>query len=190
MCTASLKQTSKVMENNPDVALKPPKFAIANGNFIGALPLHLTVARIGELNLVSPFRKTGSISVVEGGGQKQLRGHCGAHLLDVGVVARYLPLQPHEATLRLYLTGALTQQQKLNAMKPFLVNGNVVRELLQFFREHNRHYDQIELSDDILNSLPVPDEFGNLTPIAAIISNDGPEVTMVCYKICVDTILY
>jgi hypothetical protein len=100
--------------------------------------------------------------VVRGGGQRKLKGHVYTTTrLDVRVVARRLPLRPSETPLRVVLTGAYTSRQQAALKKPYLINPATVVALLNFFRENNPLFADVQIDDDALVEInsAAPDVF-------------------------------
>jgi hypothetical protein len=155
--------------------VKPPKYAIANGYFTGVLPENLQKATRAELALCSPAKKTGYITVVQGGGQRRLKGHTSSHHLDVSAVASCLPLRPQDAPYRVLLVGHFTPEQKRKLMQDHLINAQMVRKLLMYWRTENHIFKKMDLNDERLNGLPIPDSEGNVPYLPAIISVEEKE---------------
>lgn len=80
---------------NDDNKLPPPR-AIANRNAIGLLDAELLDAELldaswAEIAMVTPVYGRGCVVVLQGGGQKALRGHILSVEMDPGSVAEKLP---------------------------------------------------------------------------------------------------
>ena len=135
--------------------LGPPKFSIANGFAIGRLPAILRDATLTELALVSfvlwqqesfkiiylqvsPLTRVGYIVQIHaGGGQRQLRGHIYSVELDVGVVARSLPLHPADSPVRVILSGPFTPVERLRVTQLVQVRPQMLRKLFRVFSGSN-----------------------------------------------------
>ena len=143
------------MRRNRTARSGPPKFAIANGFWVGQLPAELQNASISDIAIVSPVRKVGHFVLLTTGRQRQLRGHVYSTRLDTEIVARSLPLNPSDVPLRVVLEGPYTDRERDHALRSYSINRERVRGLLRFFKAHgNPHYRDIRIDADAIAILP------------------------------------
>ena len=158
-CMLSLRTKRKVA--------KPPKFSIANGFFIGQLPLELRAASRVDLKVCATaylggyLAPTGQRVCIGGPGyvkffdrcsQFRLRGHCYATKQNVSTVAATLPIHPDALPIKVLLAGPFSQAQLKNTMADEEFHQPIVRGLLEFFREQNIKYQHFDLRDETLDA--------------------------------------
>ena len=114
-----------------DKRAQPPKFAIANGLYIGIFPeeVHKEVTA-WELSLMTPFHRVGSVRRVRGSPTGVLQGHRVSFFLDTETVVNALPLRPDQILDKVILTGWFTSKQQAAMMKPREVNPKNLRRIL------------------------------------------------------------
>ena len=150
---------------------KLPKNAIANGNYMGTLPVclpHLNEFSRGEKSLLSPVVRFARVTVLEGGGQKQLTGHSMSYAVDVAKVATSLPLTVSDLKFRVIISSSYTTEQRARALRQYEVNRERVSAALRFLLTYNHLYGDIKLNVDTLQGLPV-----NGVPVGIVDEFDG-----------------
>jgi ASC-1-like (ASCH) protein len=154
-CHNSLLNGQKQIRTGRRDVLRPPKFAIANGFWIGLLPADLQAASIADLAVVTPFRKVARLVYLQCGRQRQLRSHVYSTRLDVQEVVRALPLRPSSAQLKVLLAGPFTPPEREASLRPVKINREIVRGLLRFWKDHaNPCFASISIDHDLLDALP------------------------------------
>jgi len=115
---------------------KLPKFAIANGLWVGRLPPDLIDSTVAELAVVTPIRTVGRFAVFYGASrhntgteQHKLRGHVYSTLLDVSSVVSTLPLVPSETPVQVILCG---RSHLISAIDCYAITRCVVIEFNHF----------------------------------------------------------
>ena len=125
-----------------------PRNAIANGHFMGELPASVppirSYSRI-ERVIVSPIVRFARVVVLSGGGQRSLSGHSVSYRLDVSKVANTLPLSVADSKIRVIMSNAYANEQKIRALKPYAVRREFVASVLRFFRANNHLYNKIAI---------------------------------------------
>jgi len=157
----------------------PPKFAIANGLWIGSLdePLmtrteELMVARLSPLvrmkqkrqSILSSFLMLGiqvHIGVLTKGSQRVLRSHSLLFAATPGPPATMLPrsLDP-EGDFKVIYAGPFTEKERLAGMRAYTVRRDVISRYLGHFKSKNHLYSDISISHERIEALPtngVPD---------------------------------
>ncbi|POM80230.1 Hypothetical protein PHPALM_1963 [Phytophthora palmivora] len=128
-----------------DPRTNPPKFAIANGLYMGRLPTDLEDSTITEnamLNLAQPMHY---MSVVRGGKHASLRSHVYFFRADPTPPAHMLPVDiVSEAIFGVSMVGALTPMQKTSTTKKYDVRVSRLKEQLLWYKTNNRLYANIE----------------------------------------------
>ncbi|OWY98983.1 hypothetical protein PHMEG_00030104 [Phytophthora megakarya] len=143
---------------------KCPKFAIANGLFIGKLPdkfADTIMTKNAMLNRAQPMRY---LAVVRGGKHASLRSHaymfrsnpdCPAQLLFRRVIS--------EGIIRVVLVGAMTTRQKAHMMKKFEVRSDRLRDQLRWYQERNCKFSSTDMvdasSDGVRTAVVIDREF-------------------------------
>ena len=162
-CLGSLKDTTNQLTSGVDASkLKPPRWAIANNNFMGVMPASILALEptAAELAMVAPVFKTAQLVVVRaqkqraGPGQYRLESHTCSYNLDVEKLIRSLPLKPSDVPFRVLITGPRRANVRLHVGKRFNVRRGVVRMLLTQLKEHNPYYKDITVDEEMLARLP------------------------------------
>jgi hypothetical protein len=142
VCKECLKSLSYSPVDKPDYSL-PPKFAICNGFFIGALPENL-IPTFAESAMTSLITFNGLIRVIRGGLRKAIKSHL--MLFDA------VPLPPHyllprtlntKVDYRIILAGSMTHDQKQLIRKQHETRRAVINDILDFYLENNILYEKV-----------------------------------------------
>ncbi|KAG1694469.1 hypothetical protein DVH05_028660 [Phytophthora capsici] len=117
----------------------PPAMAIANGNYIGWLPPHLsTLSRTDEqcIALVSPCV---ALSTLTGGHCKVVKSH---HYIVKNTEGPVLDMLPRDLTnkVRVTMVGAMTSDQQAACRKRYELNIGLCKQALRFLLLNNRLY--------------------------------------------------
>lgn len=109
----------------------PPKFAIANGFFVGTLPDDLHQATWPEQLMTQLVTVVAQTRVMRGGLHKAIRPHCMIFDAAPGPPATLLPRKLDDAcTYRVILAGSMTAAQIEKVRKLHLVRHQVVKDQL------------------------------------------------------------
>jgi hypothetical protein len=171
-----------------------PKYAIANGLFMGQLPVNLAnftrvswkactaTALMGSTGYVKVFFKNLPR-------QHRLKGHCTAARVDLKTVMRSLPLHPDDVPIRVYFANPYSKAERIRSTKEEVLSKAQVRQICVWLRTHNILYHHFDLSDETLNdnsnlnAMPddeVPDSMMLETSEHNAVENDslaGPHIT-------------
>jgi hypothetical protein len=162
-CLGSLRETSQKMKGGKrGGALKPPRWAIANGNFVGQMPPDIAALEPtpAELALISPVFKTAQLVIVRaqrqtgGPGQFKLQSHTCSYELDVEKVIKSLPLRPSEVPFRVLISGPRKANTRVHVGRRYNVRRGVVRMLLTHLKKCNPYFEKITVDEDMLDRLP------------------------------------
>ena len=77
-----------------------PKFAIAQGNWIGLLPKELQNMTYGSRCLIRPMQSFGRMAAFYNGGGMRLTGHVYSNKLNTPLVRKKLPIKPEDVPVR------------------------------------------------------------------------------------------
>jgi hypothetical protein len=136
----------------------PPKFAIANGFFIGRLPEHLAEATWIETIMTQLVTVVAQTRVMRGGRHRAIRSHCMVFDATPGPPATLLPRRvDRDGPYSIVLAGPLTASQTDTIRKLHRARGQVVQDLLKFYTSHNPFYDGVEVSNTRLQALDTDD---------------------------------
>lgn len=119
---------------------KPPKFSIANGNYIGLLPVMFSALTQAEVSLVSMGSYITKIVNVHGGIGKKLVGHSTVFLNVPGPPITILPQEIENTNFHVVFGGTATEPQKTHVKKKHLIHYDRVYAFLQFLKENNVLY--------------------------------------------------
>ena len=162
-CMGSLKDTTNQLKSGVDAAkLKPPRWAIANNNFMGVLPPEIAAFEptAAELAMVAPVFKTAQLVVVRaqkqkgGPGQYRLESHTCSYNMDVEKLIKSLPMKPADVPFRVLITGPRKANARFHVGNRFNVRRGVVRMLLTELKTHNPYYKDISVDEEMLSLLP------------------------------------
>ena len=123
-----------------DNRVGPPKFSIANGNYVGSLPEHFLSLSQAEISLVSMGSYITKIINVQGGIGKKLVGHSTVFLNVPGPPITVLPVELQNSNFYVVFGGAATEQQKTLTKKKHLIHYDLVYSFLRFLKENNLLY--------------------------------------------------
>ncbi|KAF4128939.1 Helitron helicase-like domain at N-terminus [Phytophthora infestans] len=126
----------------------PPKFAVANGLFMGCLPMCFSDSTFTEnamLNLSQPMH---FISVVRGGKHSSIRSHAYFFRADPAPPAETLPRDVFsEGVVGVTMVGATTTDQKAATLKKYDVRARL-REQLDWYKANNHLYKSVEVKPE------------------------------------------
>ena len=139
-CLHSLKRSSR--------SNSPPKFAIANGLFMGLLPqgfADTTSIEHAMTNLAQPCH---FISVTRGGSKRILKSHASACRAFAAPPATFLPVQvQNQDIVKVVIVGAMTPNQVAAIKKRHEVRLQRLQQLCEWYKRHNRLYANVEVSE-------------------------------------------
>lgn len=131
----------------------PPKFAIANGNFIGALPENLQDIKPSEVAMVSLAGHITQIVNVQGGIGKKLVGHSTVFINQPGPPISILPKKPLESSLQVVFAGGkqATQNQKDQICYKHFVRTDKVYSIGAFLKNNNHLYASVTFQETLVS---------------------------------------
>jgi hypothetical protein len=133
---------------------KPPKHAIANGFYVGALPDHLHAATWIEKVMTQLVTVVAQTRVMRGGRHRSIRSHCMVFDANPDPPATLLPRRvDRNGPYRVVLAGPMTSEQTDTIRKLHHARGCVVNELLQFYKAHNNLCGDVTLSEGLIRSI-------------------------------------
>lgn len=124
-----------------------PRYAISNGMAIGTAPDCLTRLNEVELALVSQARFRGHMFTFWGGCHRSIKGWHSFYEVDAGHTAAVLEkvsALTETDNIAVILTGPFTPAQKEKVMRKTQVNVPYVKEALQWLKENNRLYGDMD----------------------------------------------
>lgn len=129
----------------------PPKFAIANGNFIGSLPDDLKDLKPTEVAMVSLAGHITQVVNVQGGIGRKLIGHSTVFINKPGPPITLLPKKPLEASLQVVFAGGkqATQNQKDQILYKHFVRTEQVYAFASFLKTNNPLYSSVNIQQTL-----------------------------------------
>ncbi|KAG6946839.1 hypothetical protein JG688_00015818, partial [Phytophthora aleatoria] len=112
-----------------------PKFEVANGFCIGALPSNLCGMTSPERFLTQPVSVVAFTRVMRGGKHRCISSHCMAFDATPCPPACLLPRSLNsDSTYRVVLAGEMTELQKAKICKMHRIRHDVVKQALTFYK--------------------------------------------------------
>jgi hypothetical protein len=147
---------------------KLPKFAIANGNWVGQLPAELQNMTFGSLSLMRPVQSYGRVTTFQGTtgpGGSSLKGHVYSTPLPTAFVVQKLPIQPSDSVVRVLVVSPFTSDASaLNKGKiastraEYIIEPNKIIQLHQFWNNvDNEIMKKYPFDEEIFATLPDKD---------------------------------
>lgn len=131
----------------------PPKFAIANGNYMGILPEEFHDLSYTELAMTALAQNSVWLSVVKGGPHRNIRSHSYAFAAVPAAPASLLPVNITElGSFKVTIVSALTQQQFVAAARKYTVRLNFYRSNIPFYA-HVQIRPAEDLPDSVIDTL-------------------------------------
>lgn len=136
---------------------KCPKFAIAQGNWIGQLPPHLSNMAYGTLALLRPIQSFGRMvsysSSTSPTGGTRLTGHLYSTRLNTTLVRQRIPLEPRDAPVKVLLVSQFASDKSASARakiartkQDYTIEPEKIKQTLQFWHDvDNKIMANIEL---------------------------------------------
>ncbi|OWZ07500.1 hypothetical protein PHMEG_00020100 [Phytophthora megakarya] len=123
----------------------PPKFAIANGLYMGSLPREFQDSTFIENSMLNMAQPMYFILIVRGGKYASLRPHSYFFRADPAPPAQMLPRNVvSEGIIGVTIVGATTTHQKAATLKAYDVRVSRLREQLKWYRENNHLYTNVK----------------------------------------------
>lgn len=153
--------------NSIFVSRKIPKFAIAQGNFIGYLPEKLDALSFGSRCLLRPVHSFGRLTSFYGkqckSGGVSLKGHMYSSILDTCLVRKKIPISPFDVPIRVVVVSPFCSNEKTfsclklaSTKSQYVIQPDLIKELLQLWEDiDNPVMKCISVDHDVLSSLPV-----------------------------------
>lgn len=142
-----------------------PKFAIAQGNYVGQLPEELRSMTFGSRCLIRPMQSFGRLASFYNGGGMRLTGHVYSNKLNTPIVRKKLPINPGDVPIRVLVVSPLATdastaaRARMAAIKQeYIIQPDKINGTLQFFQKvGNKAMESIEFNEDVLRELPKDD---------------------------------
>lgn len=142
-----------------------PKFAIAQGNYVGQLPTELKDLTIASRSLIRPVQSHGRLAAFLNNGGYRITGHVYSNKLNTALVREKLPLLPEDAPLRVLVTSPFASDRstvlraKVARIKEeYVIQREKIAQVLQYFRNvGNPIMKAVEIDHIALNQLPNED---------------------------------
>ena len=140
---------------------RTPKFAIAQGNWIGQLPDNMNQMTYGTC-ILRPIQSFGRLTSYFGskfaGGRLRLTGHMYSRKLETPIVRSKIPLSPSDAPTRLPVLSPFASDQSAAASakmasvrKEFIIQPAIIKDILLFWKSvGNKVMAHIELDEAAL----------------------------------------
>ncbi|ETP12964.1 hypothetical protein F441_11766 [Phytophthora nicotianae CJ01A1] len=131
-------------------ATSPPKFAIANGLYIGVLPSRFHDTTVTENSMLNLAQPTQFVSVVRGGRHSTIRAHSYYFRANPAPPARLLPEKvASKGIIGVSMVGAMTERQKAETAKRYAVRVTRLRDQYGWYRANNKLYRNVELTSNL-----------------------------------------
>lgn len=139
-----------------------PKFAIANGNWIGQLPTQLRDMTFGSRCLLRPVQSFGRMACFYHGSGTRLTGHVYSNKLNVPMIRAKVPIQPTEVPVRVIVVSPFTSDStafaraKIASIKQdYVIEREKIETSLRFFKHVGNHImSQVEEDIEVIENLP------------------------------------
>lgn len=126
---------------------KAPKFAIANGLYIGELDSTFDDSTMTEHAMVNLSQPTRFMAVVQGGKHSAIRSHAYYFRAAPSPPAGLLPREViSSGTIGVTMVGCITPAQKAATMKRYNARVPRLLEQLQWYRDHNDLYKPVAVA--------------------------------------------
>ena len=141
---------------------KIPKYAVAQGNWIGQLPEDLRNMTYGTRCLIRPMQSFGRLAAFYNGGGMRLTGHVYSNKLNAPLVRKKLPINPSEVPVRVLVVSplatdasVLSRARMASIKEDYVIEPEKIRATLDFFKNNgNKVMDSIEYDEHELHQLP------------------------------------
>jgi hypothetical protein len=158
VCTAC--SCSLLDEHRPH----PPKFSIANGNFVGLLPEKFNEVTYVETKLLSLVTMKMETGVTRGGQSTILKEHVQVHDANPSKIVKHLPRTLNgaqeesldDASFDVILAGRFTSAQDLLSRKRHKISAERLRSFFSFLKAQNICYsgdDEVDLNETTVERL-------------------------------------
>jgi hypothetical protein len=136
---------------NDDLRLyssRPPRHAITNGFYVGALPDNLAQPSWIEHLMVQLVTNVTQTRVIRGGCHCAIQSHCLVYEAIPGPPATLLPRRVDKMSkYKIVLAGPVTSAQSEKVRKLHCVRGSVVSGLLEFLLANNHFYEGVSVDE-------------------------------------------
>jgi hypothetical protein len=117
----------------------PPKFAVANGRFIGVLPSQFKDSTLTESAMLNLGQSTHCMSVVRGGQHKTIRSHSYVFRATPSPPSTMIPRDVvAQGVVSVRMVGSMTSRQKAAVMKKYTVRTMRLKTQGEWYTRHNR----------------------------------------------------
>lgn len=140
---------------------KIPKFAIANGNYVGQLPSELHNLSVASRSLLRPVQSYGRLAAFFNNGGSRLTGHVHSNKLNTALIRSKLPLAPSDVPVRVLITSPFASNSSTivrallaRVKEDYLFQRDKISGVLAFFRNvRNLIMLKIDIDHNILKIL-------------------------------------
>jgi hypothetical protein len=153
ICTKCFK--SLLSHKEDETYVKPPKFAISNGFFMGYFPLP-DIPTFPENLMINLMSIGGIVKVIRGGHRKAIKGHV---LITKAIPAPPLKLLPREIVpevdFRVEFASSVTDNQKEIIRKLHETRRHVIERTLEWYFKNNILYESYCIHRSTLNNIDI-----------------------------------
>ncbi|KUF86230.1 hypothetical protein AM588_10003254 [Phytophthora nicotianae] len=167
----------------------PPKFAIANGLYIGLLPEEYMDTNATEHAMLGLAQSTRMLTVVRGGNHSAIRAHAYYFRAVPSTPASLLPREViSDGTIGVTMIGSMTPQQKAATFKQYNVRVPRLISLLEWYRFNNCVFNAVRVNDNIIRGADtaqtqvVLDRSNQPADASAVTASDGLDSTCVRFN--------
>ncbi|POM81938.1 Hypothetical protein PHPALM_34 [Phytophthora palmivora] len=133
----------------------PPKFAIANGLWMGRVPAIFEDSTFTENAMLKLSQPMHYISVVRGGKHSSLRSHAYFFRAEPAPPAQILPRDVvTQGLIGVTIVRAMTPEQQATTLKQYDVRVSRLQDQLDWYKKNNHLYANIEEYADWESSIP------------------------------------
>lgn len=119
----------------------PPKFAIANGLYMGVLPSRFNDTSMTEHVMVNLSQPTKFLTVIRGGKHSALRSHSYFFRADPATPAQLLPRDViGTGLIAVRMVGSMTPEQKVATSTKYQIRVSCFKHLLAWYSKRNHFY--------------------------------------------------
>jgi hypothetical protein len=129
-----------------------PKFAIANGFFVGRLPAHLNGLTIPERFMTQLTSMSAITRVMRGGRHRCIRSHCLAFDCTPGAPISLLPRSIDDvSSYRVVMVGDFTIGQDAKVKRMHRIRNDRVKSVFIFYKAYNHLNESVLPNEAVLN---------------------------------------
>lgn len=139
---------------NGDGSASPPKWAIANGLFVGPVPPELARLSFWESQMLALSSLSGVFEITNKMQYNKLKSHLSLLTTHLSPPAASLPRSADSAcSVFAKFVGYSTRAELVAARRKYQVNVQHLRDALTWLREFNRLYSNVSVNAEVLTDL-------------------------------------